>query len=567
MSKKKFVEDLVSRMTLEEKIGQCLTLEFCGTIVAPYVVDFVSKYHCAGLRITPHIYTALPYGTRLAEKGAAIQRLSPYAAPDAYAEILGRVQDLALGTRLGIPVYFSSDQEGDFSQDYSRGGVNLFPSAMGMAATGDKDFVYECYLAVARQNRAAGINMLHTPCLDVNINPRNPEICTRSFGDDAEMVAEYGLAQLNGFRDGGVVATGKHFPGRGDSEVDVHFAMDVNTADRGRLEACELYPYRRLIENGLPAVMTAHTIYNALDPDNPASVSRKIVTGLLREEMGFKGVITTDAIGMKGVISRFESYGEACAAALAAGNDLVLAKGDPGNIPGTIDWIRRYVEDGRISMEELDNHVRRVLGLKWDYGVFDKPRPKPKKARDITRDEKIMELSSRAAMRSAIVVRDRGGVLPVSPEAKLFFTDQRYDAYHNKAEDNWWHSHMMAEYLRGHSDNVTDWECRLELTAEDEERIMRGAAEADVVVFHSFYWRGNSTNTHMVRKVIETGKPVILVAGGPYRESIAVDEADCLIVTFGSTPRCAENAAALIYGKGAARGKWPLKNYTIDGIR
>jgi len=564
--KEKFIGKLVSEMTLEEKIGQCLTLEFCGTIIAPYVFDFVQRYHCAGLRITPHIYTALPYGSRLSEKGEVKQRLSPYATPDVYADILNQIQDLALNTRLGIPLYFSSDQEGDFSQDYSRGGVNLFPSAMGLAATGDEDFVYKCCRAVAEQNRAVGIRMLHTPCLDVNINPNNPEICTRSFGDDPDTVARFGLAQLKGFRDGNIVATGKHFPGRGDSAVDVHFAMDVNRASRKRLEEVELYPYRKLIEAGLPAIMTAHTIYEAIDKDNPASVSRKVVQGLLREEMGFKGVITSDAIGMHGVISRFSSYGEACAAAIAAGNDLVLAKGDPGNIPGAIEWMKRYVDDGRIPMEELDDHVRRVLALKWDYDVFKDPKVKPKGAVEIVRDKSVIKLSRQSAQRSAIVVRDRKGILPLTPNTKVFFTDQRYDAYHNKAEDTWWHSHMMAEYLREHSPNIADWECELKLTPDDEEHILKGAAEADVVIFHSFYWRGCHTNTHMVRKVIAMGKPVILVAGGPYKESIAIDEADCLIVTWGSTPRCVENAAAVIYGKGKANGVWPLKNYKIEGV-
>ena len=444
--------------------------------------------------------------------------------------------------------------------------MQLFPSAMGLAATDDEDFVYEAYLAVAKQNRAAGIRMLHTPCLDVNVNPSNPEISTRSFGDDPEDVARFGLAQMKAFRDGGIIATGKHFPGRGDSAVDVHFAMDVNRADRKRLEEVELYPYRALIREGLPAIMTAHTIYEAIDPDKPASVSRRVVTGLLREEMGFEGVITSDAIGMHGVISRFSSYGEACAAAIAAGNDLVLAKGDPGNVPGAVEWIKRYVEDGRIPLEELDAHVRRVLKLKMDYGVFKEPLAEPKRAAKVVRDRKVVRLCLEAAERSAIVVRDRKKLLPLKRGVKIFFTDQRYDAYHNKAEDYWWHSHMMAEYLRRYSDAVESRETGLEITADDEERILAGAAAADVVVIHSFYWRGNPTNAAIARKVMATGRPVVLVSGGPYRESIAIDEADCLLVTFGSSPKCLENAAAVIFGEGRACGRWPLKHYRIEGV-
>jgi len=560
------VEDLLSRMTLEEKIGQCLTLEFCGTIIAPYVVDYVRRFHCAGLRLTPHIYTAEPYANRLKEGGEVDQRLSPYAPPHVYADLLNRVQRIALDTRLGIPLTFVADQEGDFSQDYCRGGVNLLPSQMGLAASGDADFAYRCYYAAARQQRAVGVRWLHSPVLDINVNPRNPEISTRSFSDDRETVARFGLALLRGFRDANVIATGKHFPGRGDSAVDVHFAVDVNRAPRRRLEELELYPYRKLIEAGLPAIMTAHTIYEAIDPEMPASVSRKVVHDLLRTEMGFAGVITTDAIGMKGVISRFGSYGEACAAALAAGNDLVLAKGEPGNIPDAVAWIKRYVDDGRIPMAELDDHVRRVLGVKFDYGVFENPTAEPDGAEAAIRDPETIRLTRQAAERAAIVVRDRKGFLPVRRDAKVFFTDQHNKDWQQKAEDCWYRSHMTPEFLRRHFQNVTSWECRLNVTAEDERQVLAGAADADVAVFHSLYWRGNPTNSDLARKVIATGKPVVLIAAGPYRETVAIDEADCLIVTFGSVPRCLENAAALIAGQGVAGGRWPLKDYRVEGV-
>lgn len=560
------IENLLARMSLDQKIGQCLTMEFCGTMIAPYVVDYVTKYHCAGLRVTPHVYTAEPYANRLKKGGEVEQRLSPYAPPAVYADLLNRVQQMALNTELGIPLYFVADQEGDFSQDYCRGGVNLMPSQMGLAASGDPEFAYRCYYAVARQQRAAGIRWLHSPVLDVNINPRNPEISTRSFSDDRDRVVQFGIALLRGFRDAGVVATGKHFPGRGDSAVDVHFAIDINKASRQRLVDLELYPYRKLIEAGLPAIMTAHTIYEAIDDRMPASVSRACVQGLCREELGFPGVITTDAIGMAGVISRFSCYGEACAAALAAGNDLVLAKGSPDNIPQAVEWIKRYIDDGRIPAGELDDHVRRVLRLKWDYGMFASPTVDAAAADAPIRDPETIRLSREAAERSAIVVRDRKNVLPVARDAKIFFTDQHNRDWQQKAEDYWYRSHMTPQFLRDHFDRVTSWECKLNVTGEDEQKVLAGAADADVVVFHSLYWRGNPTNSDLLRKVRATGKPVILVAAGPYRETVAIDDADCLIVTFGSVPRCMENAAAVIAGKGRAAGRWPLAAYSIEGV-
>ena len=561
--KQRVVEDLLARMTPDEKIGQCLTLEFCGTMVHPHVVEYVRDFHCAGLRITPHIYTAEPYANRLKQGGEVEQRLSPYATPAVYAELLNTVQDIALNSRLGIPLYFVGDQEGDFSQDYCRGGGEPAAQPDGPGGVRRSGLRVSLLYAAARQQRAAGVRWLHSPVLDVNINPNNPEINTRSFSDDAATVTRFGLALLRGFRDAGLVATGKHFPGRGDSAVDVHFAMDVNRASRKRLEELELAPYRELIAAGLPAIMTAHTIYEALDPAMPASVSRAIVHDLLRREMGFVGVITTDAIGMKGVLDKFSCYGEACAAALAAGNDLVLAKGSPDNIPQAIDWIKRYLADGRIPQAELDDHVRRVLSLKWDYGMFASPKVDPAGAQAAILDPETIRLSRQAAERSAVVVRDRKRFLPVAADAKVFYTDQHNKDWQQKAEDVWYRSHMGPQFLRNHFADVRSWECKLNVTEEDERQVLAGAAWADLVVIHSLYWRGNPTNSDLARKVIATGKPVILLAASPYRESVAIDEADCLIVTFGSVPRVIENACAIIAGKGIVDGSWPLKTYRL----
>ncbi len=212
-------------------------------------------------------------------------------------------------------MHIASDQEGDFSQDYARGEVNLFPSQMGMTAVGDEELVYRAYRAVARQQHTVGIRMLHNPCLDVNVEPANPEIRTRSFGDEAETVARMGPLVLRAYRDEGLIATGKHFPGRGDSKVDVHYQADVFPGDREELEAVHLLSCRRLIPEGLPAIMTAHTIYPALDAEEwPASVSRRI---------------TTDAIGMKGVVDRFSCCGEAAATAIAAGKKVVVISNAP----------------------------------------------------------------------------------------------------------------------------------------------------------------------------------------------------------------------------------------------
>jgi beta-N-acetylhexosaminidase len=564
-AREKLVQKKLDEMTLEQKIGGLVTFEFCGTRITPNEYRKILTYHCAGLRITPHIYTEEPYGNRLDPTGALVQRLSPYAPPFEYASVLTELQQIALDDR-GIPLYFSADSEGDFSQDVSRGGYKLLPSAMGLAASGDDEFVYKASRNLARQQSATGVTWLHSPCLDVNINPKNPEICTRSFGDDPEAVARFGLAMINGFKDGRIVATGKHFPGRGDSAVDVHHAQDTQRADRQRLWDVELYPYRKLIPAGLPAVMTAHTIYPALDKEErPASVSRAITTDLLRGELAFEGVITTDAMGMGGVMKFFNNnYGMAAAEAVVAGADIVLCKCHAALQAEVIQWLTKYVKEGKITEEALEEHNRRVLRLKYDFGLFGKPND-PANITKVLKDPEVGRITLDAARRAAILVRDEQKLLPLKSSQKILVIDQRYAPWQNKAEDSWYHSHMLAEFVRKHAANplaVSDYETQLEVTKEDEQEVMKLAQDVDVVVALSVYWRGNATNAELLRKLIRAGKKVALISTAPY-EIVCPAEAKTLLVTFSSMPDSLRVAAEILFGKARPAGKWPLKKYRL----
>jgi beta-N-acetylhexosaminidase len=556
-----FIDDILSKMTTAEKVGAVITFEYAGTLFDKHVVDKVCRHFVGGLRVTPHIFTEEPYGTHLLTDGSAIQRTSPYAPPAEYAELLNRVQRLAADRRVPVPLHISSDQEGDYSQDVARGGVNLFPSQMGMAATGDDELIYRAYRAVARQQRAFGVRMLHTPCLDVNVEPANPEICTRAFSDDPEVVARVGTAMFKALRDENVTATGKHFPGRGNSKVDLHYHADVFPGDRKEMDEVHLAPYRTLIAEGIPAIMTAHTIYPCLDPDEwPASVSRRITTGLLREEMGFEGVITTDAIGMKGVMGRFSCYGEAAATAIAAGADLVLTKCDASKRDEVYDWILKFVEEGRIPADELDMHVRRLLRLKYDYGLFEQAQVDPAGAERAVRDEKNVDLSAEVARRCSILLRDREGLLPLKPDTPVLVVQQRCDLYQNKANDVWYHANMLQEFIRERAANVEDYETALEVSEADAEAVLALAGKAEVTIVLCAFWRSLPTLVDVVERLIAAGRKVVVVTNTPYPLSVP-EKAGTVLLTFSVMPPSLEHAADVLYGKGDCPGQWPLKRF------
>ena len=333
------INKLLNSMTLEQKIGQMLALGFSGTYPHPDIVRMIEQYHIAGFRVTPagrkfvrYLKPGSPGEARVVraleadEREYGAQITAPNVPPVEYARVLNTLRQRALDTGAHIPLYFALDFEGSQSIDYYAPGMSGFPHPMGLAQSGDPTLARRVARAIGAQLNAVGINWIHSPDLDVNTDPRNPEINTRSYSPDPQIVAEYATQALLGFNDANLIATGKHFPGRGHSSQDAHFDVAVIGESRERMNAAHLAPYRALIQAGLPAIMLAHSIFPALDPSREvATISQPIVTGILREELGFDGVVMTDSFTMGGLANRYE-IPDAAVRAIEAGVDLVLLK-------------------------------------------------------------------------------------------------------------------------------------------------------------------------------------------------------------------------------------------------
>ncbi|MCL2443580.1 MAG: hypothetical protein FWD13_08995, partial [Treponema sp.] len=361
--KNEYIQNIISQMSEDQKIGALLTLGFTGTMVRPHIHDAIIKYHCGGLRLTPvsrlfGSYVDPKSGKMVMDvtdsKGYKKEIEPPYLTAAQYAQLLNGLQEMALSRPLGLPLHFSFDQEGGTSADFNFGGVNIFPKPMGIRATGDVNLAYESAKAISRQAKAVGFSWIHSPVLDVNTEPMNPEIYTRAYSDIAEEVMQYAIKACEGFKEEKMIATGKHFPGRGDSAVDAHFEMPVIKVNFDTMMNRELLPYRELIKRDLlPSIMIAHSIFPAFDETDIATVSKKILTGLLRDTLGFDGVITTDSMTMGGVAIRY-GVANACAMSLEAGADLVLMKAESSLVEETFNKIKEFVKAGRISASELD---------------------------------------------------------------------------------------------------------------------------------------------------------------------------------------------------------------------
>lgn len=250
---------------------------------------------------------------------------------------------------------------------YELGGATTFPSLMAIGATGDPQYAYQAGLATGREALALGIHMPFAPVLDVNNNPDNPIINTRSFGEDPQQVAVMGSLFTRGLRESGAIATAKHFPGHGDTDTDSHLSLPVIRATRQRLDSVELVPFRRVIDEGIGAVMTAHISLPEVTGEQrmPATLSPRVIGGLLRRDLGFQGLVVTDAMNM-GAVDRAFGRGEAVVRALLAGADIILMPPTPES---AVNAIVTAVEGGRLPLARLDEAVTRILQAKEALGL------------------------------------------------------------------------------------------------------------------------------------------------------------------------------------------------------
>ncbi len=263
------------------------------------------------------------------------------------------------------PIMISID--GEWGLGMRLDSVINYPRQLMMGAVNDASLIHEFGKAVGEQCKRLGIQVNYAPDIDINNNPMNPVINDRSFGEDKYKVALYGTAYMKGMQEVGVMATGKHFPGHGDVAVDSHFDLPVINKTRAQLDSLELYPFRELIKAGIGSMMIAHLYIPSIDTTaNLAStLSKKSVTDLLKNELGFKGLTFTDALEMKG-ITKFFPAGEASVQALIAGNDMLCL---PGDVPGTIEKVTAAINDGRLNWDDINERVKKVLLAKYHLGL------------------------------------------------------------------------------------------------------------------------------------------------------------------------------------------------------
>lgn len=332
-------------MTLQEKIGQRLFGGFQGLHMSDDFIHLVQEYKIGNVVLFKH----------------------NVESREQLKQLCSEIQTL-VRRETGIDAFIAIDQEGGSVTRLSDDAVNV-PAEMAIAATGDPENAYLAARITAQELRALGINFNLAPVVDINNNPDNPIIGARCFGDTAETVVEYAQAAVRGYDSCGIISCAKHFPGHGDTAIDSHISLPLIDKSLEQLEQLELKPFRAMVEAGCPAIMTTHILFPQLEKDNvPATMSRTIITELLKEKMGFSGMVVSDSMEMD-AIRRFYGTAVGAAAAAAAGVDLIMISHTAERLQEVTVAIRNAVEGGRISMDEMDKSVEKILSFKKRYCV------------------------------------------------------------------------------------------------------------------------------------------------------------------------------------------------------
>ena len=560
-----FVAAKLAKMSLLEKCGQLLTFTWRGAIPTPSGVEQITKLHAGGLCLEPYaLETSKNLYWGRSQVDPNFKKPKDYfdiahtyfddhnygvsVTPEELTAALNKMQEIAMNRPSGIPLHVTIDMEGDFKNDYSAGHVLQFPPPMGMTAIGDLDMAYKVANLCAKQCAAMGVTQFYHPVCDVNINPLNPEIGVRSFGDDPKICAKFVEATVRGYQDAGIVATIKHFAGRGDSATDAHDTLDVCRGDLKRMKEVELFTFQAGVNVGAKALMTAHTIFPAFDKEYPATLSKKILTDLLRGEMGFKGVIVSDAIGMAAILKKWP-LPLACAMAIKAGVDTILLKADDESRAQCLFGIKSAVERGDLSEERVNDAVRRLLCMKYDQGLFEKAgKMDPKKTAAVVRDQKNIDFSVEVAQKALLVVRDDKKLLPLNKDKKLLVIEQLIP-YPFLGKDLYSHPHMFCEQMTKYSTNLILDDTGFHASDEDVAEALELAKEADMVVMTNYYARieKRGNNQHLVKALKDAGHTVVVVTNFPYRKGTTT-EADAVICNFSGSPDSIRAAADLLWG-------------------
>ncbi len=541
----RWVERTLASLTIREKVGQ---------LIMPWVGG---EYAAIG---SPEFESVRKW---VQDDGVGALVLS-IGLPLSYAAKLNELQ-----MRAKVPLLIASDMENGpgmrLGNIYAlpsllpQGGGTVFPPVMALGATGSEDLAYKLGQVLGTEARAIGVHMAFGPVLDVNSNPLNPIINTRSFGENPQLVGRLAQAYIRGARSTGLLTTGKHFPGHGDTDVDSHLDLPTIHADRAYLDSVDLPPFRAAVREGIDAIMTAHIAVVGVEGANagPATLSPRFMTGILRDEMHFGGVLFTDAMTMGGVAKRYGAT-EPLIMALEAGADVLLM---PRSVPDAITTVLDAVKSGRLSESRIDASVRRILTAKARAGL------RTGRLVDLNAIDRIVDIpahtsiAEEVAERSITLAQDKMGLVPVSIDSTRTILSITYADPADLVAGRAFNSAIAERLPQTQTVRVDSRTTDAEYTA-----LAAQADSASLLVVSAYVSPRAFTGSvatqgafaQFVEKLALSGKPIIVLSfGSPYLFS-AFPSVSSYLLAWGGAPISQRAAALALLGEREINGRLPI---------
>lgn len=546
---------LIAGMSLEEKVGQLFVMRVYGhSATAPDQADIdanlkeigvrtaaelIERYHVGGI-----IYFVWAHNTR---------------DPHQIAELSNGIQRAGLAQPTPIPLLISTDQEHGIVARVGKP-ATLMPGAMALGAGGSRSDAREAARIAGTELAAMGIRQNYAPVADVNVNPANPVIGVRSFGSDPQAVAGLVASQVRGYQGAGIAATSKHFPGHGDTVSDSHTSLPTIHHTREEWGVLDAPPFRAAIAAGIRSIMTAHIVVPALDPsEDPATLSRPILTGILREELGYDGVVVTDALDMAGVRQK---YGDdrVPVLALKAGCDQLL---NPPNLSVAWNAVLQAVRNGELTEQRIEESILRILLLKSELGLFRSPFVSREGVDRTVGKRSHLAAADRIAQETTTLLANPAGLLPLSRRRHRNVLVVGADPA-SPSGTTGPPTTTLAKAFTELGFTATALSTGITPTAARIEEAVAAAAGKDVVVVGTYNVSATSPQRTLVSRLAATGVPVVTVAiRNPYDVAQLTGFAASL-ATYSWTDVELRAAVRVIAGRAEPEGRLPVPVQRAD---
>lgn len=517
-------------MKLQKKVGRLLIAGFKGITMSEEIKHLIHTYHIGGIIL---------FGRNIGR-------------PEEILALTNSLQAEAKKAGYETPLLICIDQENGVVRRLGEG-TTIIPGAMLLGATQDPANARKAGLMTGKELKALGINWNLAPVVDVNNNPKNPVIGVRSFGENPAAVAEMAMNSMLGMQEAGVMTTLKHFPGHGDTNVDSHLDLPVIDHDLDRLHAVELVPFKECMAAGADAVMSAHVYFPALEKEEnvPATLSHSVITGLLREELGFDGVITTDCMEMDAIAKRIGTV-EGCVQAVEAGVDFVMVSHLHDLQEQAVIRLAEAVETGRISERRIEESIERIEKLARKYTSWD----------EIEANQTVAEFVGSGKHHDEMkeiyvqgITEVKGPGIPIAAEERVLLIHPKNE-YAMMVEDKRYATLTMAEQLKKVHGNVVSME--IDGKGPGDVDMTELAARYNHIVMLTLNADKHENQRRIVEGLMASGKPVDVIAVRSPYDAAYFPKANRIICTYEFTQSAFEVVAEHLAGKTAINGRLPV---------